>query len=318
MLTYIVRRLLAIIPLLLGVVLLTMLLPKLIPGDVVTIMLGSESVVSPQRAQELRRLLGLDKSLPEQYVEYLQRLAQGDLGNSLRTGQPIGPMIAERFALSFYISMLAIVIGAAVGIPLGILAVRMRKARGANLFLRIFNLLGLSIPRFWIGTMFLLAATFYFGGIFPTVGAAKPDASLLERLRYAFLPALTLALPVSAVLARVTQSSLLDVLVQDYITVARAKGVIERRVFSKHALRNGLIPVVTEMGLQAGFIFGGIVEVEVVFSYPGVGLLALNAISQRDYPVLQGVLLIITLLFAVINLLVDLSYAWLNPQIRYT
>jgi peptide/nickel transport system permease protein len=317
MLFYTIRRLLAIIPLLLGVVLITMLLPRLIPGDVVTIMLGSESVVSPQRADEMRRLLGLDRSLPEQYVDYLSSLVRGDMGRSLRTGQPVAPLIAQRFTLSLYVSLLAILMGTVVGVSLGILAARYRKTR-ADVFLRIFNLLGLSIPRFWVATLLLLAATFYLHGVFPTVGAARADATLIEKLRYAFLPGLTLAIPVSAVLARITQSAMTEVLVQDYIAVARAKGLMERAVFYKHALRNALIPIVTEIGLQAGFIFGGIVEVEVVFSYPGVGLLALNAISQRDYPVLQGVLLTITLLFALINLLVDLSYAWLNPKIRYS
>jgi peptide/nickel transport system permease protein len=317
MLIYTIRRMLAIIPLMLGVVLLTMLLPRLIPGDVVTIMLGSESVVSPQRAQEMRRLLGLDRSIPEQYWDYLTSLAQGDMGRSLRTGQPVAPLIASRFILSLYVSILAVVMGTMVGVSLGILAARYRKTR-ADLFLRIFNLLGLSIPRFWVATLLLLAATFYLHGVFPTVGSAGPEASFAERLRFAFLPGLTLAIPVSAVLARITQSTMTEVMLQDYITVARAKGLGERIVFYKHALRNSLIPVVTEIGLQAGFIFGGIVEVEVVFSYPGVGLLALNAISQRDYPVLMGVLLVITFLFALINLLVDLSYAWLNPRIRYS
>lgn len=316
MLTFTIRRLLAIIPLMLGVILVTMLLPRLIPGDVVTIMLGSESVVSPQRADEMRRLLGLDRSIPQQYWDYLTGLVRGDMGRSLRTGQPVGPLIVDRFMLSFYISMLAIVLGTVGGVTLGVIAARYRRTR-ADLFFRIFNLIGLSVPRFWVATLLLLAATFYLAGTFPTVGAARADAGFLERMRYAFLPGVTLAIPVAAVLARITQTAMAEVLAQDYVRVAHAKGLARRVVFVKHALRNALIPVVTEIGLQTGFIFGGIVEVEVVFSYPGVGQLALNAISQRDYPVLQGVLLVITVLFAVINLVVDLSYAWLDPRIRY-
>jgi peptide/nickel transport system permease protein len=316
MLVYVVRRTLAIIPLLLGVVFITMLLPQLIPGDVLTIMLGGESVISPERADHMREMLGLNRSLPEQYWDYLTNLLRGDMGNSLRTGRPVAPIIFERFYLTAYISFLAVFLGALIGIPLGVIAARFQRTR-LDIFLRIFNLIGLSVPRFWIGTMLLLVAMLYLRGVFPTVGAPRGEATILDYLRYAFLPSLTLAFPFSAVVARVTQSSISEVLVNDYVRTARSKGVQERVVFFKHALRNGLIPVVTVIGLQIGFIFGGIVEVEVVFAYPGVGTLALNAIDQRDYPMLQGILLIITVLFAVVNLLTDLSYAWLNPQITY-
>lgn len=316
MLVYIVRRTIAIVPLLLGVIFITMLLPQLVPGDVLTIMLGGESVISPEREAQMREMLGLDRSLPVQYWDYLTGLLRGDMGDSLRTGRPVAPVILERFYLTAFVSFMAVFMGTVIGIPLGILAARFQRTR-LDIFLRIFNLIGLSVPRFWIGTMLLLAAMLYLRGVFPTVGAPRGDAPFVEYLRYAFLPSLTLAFPFSAVVARVTQSSTAEVLANDYVRTARAKGVEERVVFFKHALRNGLIPVVTVIGLQIGFIFGGIVEVEVVFAFPGVGTLALNAIDQRDYPMLQGILLIITVLFAVINLLVDLSYAWLNPQITY-
>jgi peptide/nickel transport system permease protein len=316
MLVYSIRRVLATIPLLLGVILITMLLPRLIPGDVLTIMLGAESVISPERAAHMREMLGLDRSIPRQYWDYVTNLAQGHMGYSLRTGRPVGPLIMERFYLTAYIALLSALMGILAGIPLGTLAARFQRTR-LDIFLRIFNLVGLSVPRFWIGTMLVLIAMMYFSGIFPTVGAPRGGATLLEHLRYAFLPALTLAIPMAAVVARITQSTIYEVLANDYVRTARAKGVMEQVVFFKHALRNALIPVVTVIGLQIGFIFGGIVEVEVVFAYPGVGTLALNAIEQRDYPILQGILLIITFMFAMINLLVDLSYAWLNPQITY-
>ena len=316
MFAYTVRRTLAIIPLLLGVILITMLLPQLIPGDIVTMMVGAESPISPERQRHMRELLGLDQSLPEQYWNYVVGLVQGDMGHSLRTGQPVAPTLAGRFGLTAYIALLAVLMGTMIGIPLGILAARYQRTR-LDIFLRIFNLLGLSVPRFWLGMIFLLIVMLYLRGVFPTVGGAGADASILERLRYAFLPSLTLAIPFSAVVARITQSTIFEVLAREYIKVARSKGLVERTIFWKHALRNALIPVVTVIGLQVGFIFGGIVEVEAVFSYPGVGTLALRAIEQRDYPILQGVLLSITLLFALINLLVDLSYAWLNPQITY-
>lgn len=316
MLVYTLRRFFQLAPLMLGMMLVVMLLPRLIPGDVVTIMLGADAVISPTRAQEIRQMLGLERSIPQQYWDYLVALSRGDLGRSLRTGRPIGPLIAERFALTANIAVLSLAMAVAVGIPLGVIGARLRKTRWSVL-LQTFNLVGLSFPTFWIGTILLIVATFYLRGVFPTLGSAGPGAPWLEQLRYAFLPSVTLAIPVAAVLARITQSSMIETLAQDYITVARSKGLAERIVFYKHALRNSLIPVVTEIGLQAGLILGGVVTIEVVFSYPGIGLLVLNAINQRDYPILQSVLLVVSAVFFVINYLVDLSYAWLNPRITY-
>jgi peptide/nickel transport system permease protein len=316
MLVYTVRRFLQLTPLVLGMILIVMLLPRFIPGDVVTIMLGTEAVISPARAAEMRSLLGLDRSIPQQYWEYLVSLSQGDLGRSLRTGRPLGPLIAERFLLTANIALLSLVMSVVFGVPLGVIGARYRGTRWSVL-LQTFTLVGLSFPTFWIGTILLIAATHYVHGVFPTLGSAGPDAPWTEQLRYAFLPSLTLAIPVTAVLARITQSSMLEVLAQDYIAVARSKGLGERIVFYKHALRNSLIPVVTELGLQAGLILGGVVTIEVVFSYPGIGMLVLTAINQRDYPILQSVLLIVSFLFFVINYLVDISYGFLNPLIVY-
>lgn len=316
MLVYTIRRFLQLTPLLLGIILIVMLLPRLIPGDVVTIMLGTDAVISQARAAEIRTLLGLDRSIPQQYWEYLVALSQGDLGRSLRTGRPIGPLIADRFALTANVALLSLVMAIIGGIPLGVIGARYRRSRWSA-FLQTFTLIGLSFPTFWIGTILLIASTFYLQGVFPTLGSAGPGAPWVEQLRYAFLPSVTLAIPVGSVLARITQSTMIEVLALDYIKVARSKGLSERVVFYKHALRNSLIPVVTELGLQAGLILGGVVTIEVVFSYPGIGLLVLNAINQRDYPILQSVLLIVSLLFFIINYLVDLSYAWLNPRISY-
>jgi peptide/nickel transport system permease protein len=316
MLIYTIRRFLQLTPLVLGMILIVMLLPRFIPGDVVTIMLGTDAVISQDRAGELRRLLGLDRSIPQQYWDYVVALSRGDLGNSLRTGRPLGPLIGERFRLTANIALLSLAMAVVVGVPLGVIGARYRRARW-SILLQTFNLIGLSFPTFWIGTILLIGASHYLHGVFPTLGSAGPNAPWLEQLRYAFLPSVTLAIPVTAVLARITQSSMLEVLAQDYITVARAKGLAEGKVFYKHALRNSLIPVVTELGLQAGLVLGGVVTIELVFSYPGIGLLVLNAINQRDYPILQSVLLIVSALFFIINYLVDLSYAVLNPRIVY-
>ena len=316
MLVYTIRRFLQLTPLVLGMILIVMLLPRLIPGDVVTIMLGTEAAISQDRANEIRRLLGLDRSILQQYGDYLVALSRGDLGKSLRTGRPLGPLIAERFAATANIALLSLAAAVVVGVPLGVIGARYRRARW-SIVLQTANLIGLSFPTFWIGTILLIGASHYLQGVFPTLGSAGPDAPWLEQLRYAFLPSVTLAIPVAAVLARITQSSMLEVLAQDYIAVARAKGLGEGAVFYKHALRNSLIPVVTELGLQAGLVLGGVVTIELVFSYPGIGLLVLNAINQRDYPILQSVLLIVSALFFVINYLVDLSYAFLNPLIVF-
>ena len=316
MLIYTARRFLQLTPLLLGMILVVMLIPRFIPGDVVTVMLGADAVISQDRADEIRRLLGLDRSIPQQYGEYLVALSQGDLGRSLRTGRPIGGLIADRFVLTANVAFLSLIMAVAAGIPLGVIGARYRGSRW-SVMLQTLNLIGLSFPTFWIGTILLILATRYLHGVCPTLGSAGPGAPWFEQLRYAFLPSLTLAIPVAAVLARITQSTMIEVLAQDYVKVARSKGLAERVVFYKHALRNSLIPVVTEIGMQAGLILGGVVTIEVVFSYPGIGMLVLTAINQRDYPILQAVLLIVSLVFFVINYLVDISYAWLNPRITY-
>ncbi len=316
MLVYTIRRFLQLTPLVLGMVFIVMLLPRLIPGDVVTIMLGTEASISPDRANEIRQLLGLDRTIPQQYWDYLVALSQGDLGKSLRTGRPLGPLITARFGQTANIALLSLTIAVLFGVPLGVIGARYRHARW-SVVLQTFNLIGLSFPTFWIGTILLIGATHVFPGWFPTIGSAGPGAAWVEQLRYAFLPSVTLAIPVTAVLARITKSSMIEVLAQDYIAVARAKGLSEETVFYKHALRNSLIPVVTELGLQTGLVLGGVVTIELVFSYPGIGLLVLNAINQRDYPILQSVLLIVSGLFFFINYLVDLSYAFLNPLIVY-
>jgi peptide/nickel transport system permease protein len=313
---YLFRRAMALVPTLLGVILLAMLIPRLVPGDVVTLMIGSESIVSPERAQEMRRLLGIGKPLHVEYWDYLRSVLTGDLGASLRTGVPVLPTLLPRLDLSMRLAIFALILGVLVSLPTGILSAALRNSR-LDIVVRLGSLLGLSIPNFWLGTLFLLVATVYIPGVFPTVASVTADTSLAEFMRAAFLPALTLALTMTAVLTRLTRSSMLEVLRQDYVAVARAKGLAEGVVLYKHALRNAVIPVTTEIGLQFGLLLGGVILVETVFTYPGLGTLIVRAIEQRDYTILQGALLVIALIFTLTNLLVDIGYGLLDPRIRY-
>lgn len=313
---FVFRRVMALIPTMLGIILLAMLIPRLVPGDVVSLMIGAESVVSPERAAEMRRLLGLGKPLHLEYWDYLCGVVRGDLGNSLRTGVPIFPTLLSRLGLSIRLAIFALTLGVMISLPTGILSAALRNSR-VDILIRLGSLLGLSIPNFWMGTLFLLVATIYVPGVFPTVASVTAETGFLDFVRAAFLPALTLALTMTAVLTRLTRSSMLEVLRQDYITVARSKGLAERVVLYKHAIRNAMIPVTTEIGLQFGLMLGGVILVETVFTFPGLGTLVVRAIEQRDYTILQGALLAIAVVFTLTNLAVDLGYGLLDPRIRY-
>ena len=313
---YAARRILMLIPTLLGVLLITLFVPRLIPGDAVSMILGTESVISPERANEMRRLLGLERPIHVQFIEYVAGLARGDFGRSLRTGAPIGPLLLERFSISFALTLYATVIAIAISVPIGVMVSSSRSV-WLGLVVRIASLIGLSVPQFWMGTLLLIGATFYFPGVFPTVGAPRIGDGVVAWLQGSLLPAFALSVTMAAVLVRMIRSSMLEVLSQDYVRTAWAKGLTRRVVFFSHALRNAFIPVVTEIGLQFGLILGGAILVETVFTYPGFGLLVMRAIEQRDYPILQGALLLSALLFSLINLAVDMAYALLDPRISY-
>ncbi|MDR7544906.1 MAG: ABC transporter permease [Armatimonadota bacterium] len=312
---YVVRRLVLTVPTVLGVLLAVFMLIRLVPGDVVTQLIGLEAAISPKRVEELRRLFGLDRPLPVQFAEYVRTVAAGDLGKSLRTGRAVGPELARRFPVTVQLAVMGLLVAVAIGLPVGTLAA-LRRGRFADYLATGFVLLGLSVPSFWLAVLLILLFALRLGWLPPT-GYVSPGESVVDNLRHMILPALSLGLILAAASTRIVRSSLLEVLGRHYIRTARAKGLWERAVVLRHALRNALIPVVTVVGLQFGTLLGGTVIIEQIFSLPGIGRYALEGINLRDYPVVQGAVLAIALAFTVMNLFVDLCYGVLDPRIRY-
>jgi peptide/nickel transport system permease protein len=313
---YVLRRLLLLAPTLLGISVLVFVLMRLIPGDVVQVMLGTEAQLGPEQRQTLYRLLGLDAPLPVQYLRWLGAILRGDLGVSLRTAEPVAAIIAGRLPITLELAVLAAALSWAVAVPLGVLAALRRRGLSA-LVAHVIGLVGLSVPSFWLATMLLLVTSLYLR--WQPAGAewVSPLRAPLTNAQQVLLPVLSLSGALVAVVMRMTRSAMLEVLGQDYIRTARAKGVAERGVLARHASKNAAIPVVTVMGVQVGYLLGGAVVVEVIFGLPGLGWMILNGIYQRDYPVVQGGVLFVGVLFVLVNLLVDVAYACLDPRIRY-
>jgi peptide/nickel transport system permease protein len=313
---YILRRALQVVPVVFGVSVAVFLMLRLIPGDVVDVILGTEGAASPERLAELRRLFGLDRPFYEQYLAWLGSLLSGDFGRSIRTSRPILPDILARFPVTFQLTALAMVLSLLLAIPLGVISAAYRYTRSDSV-IRVIGLLGLSIPNFWLATMMILFVSQYWRGVLPTSGYVNPSQDLLGSFRSVLLPAVALGVANMAILMRMTRSSMLEVLRQEYVMTARAKGLVERLVVYRHALRNALIPVVTVAGIQVGYLLGGAIIVEQIFALPGVGTLVLNGITQRDYPVVQAGVLFIASFFVLVNLVVDVLYAYLDPKIHY-
>jgi peptide/nickel transport system permease protein len=303
------------IPTLLGVSLIVFLFIRLIPGDIVQVLSGARGDVTPEQRELLRRNLGLDRPIAVQYVDWLRGVIQGDLGDSLRTSRAILPDIVNRLPVTLELALLSALIGAAIGIPAGIIAALKRGTR-TELAAQTAGLVGLSVPDFWIGTLFLLVASRYFGW-YPGARYVSIFDDPGKNLSIFILPAISVGIGLSASLMRITRSSLLDVMGSGYIVTARAKGLGPRVVLFSHAFKNALIPIITILGLQLGYLLGGVVIVETVFNLPGVGRFTIDAISDRDYPVVQAAVLFITLIVLLINLLVDLLYAYIDPRIKY-
>jgi peptide/nickel transport system permease protein len=311
---YLASRLLALIPVLLGILVVVFLLIRLIPGDAVQMFLGTQVEMTPQQMAELRRFFGVDKPMYAQFIDYLTRILRGDFGVSLRTARPVLADILQRLPLSFQLASLALIIAMGIAIPLGILSAVTRNS-SFDVFTRIGGLLGLSIPNFWLGAMLILIFSRY---LHVSLGQYVPvTQNPVGTLECLYLPAIALGAAIAAILMRYTRSSLLEVLGQEYVRTAHGKGLRATAVMLRHALPNAMIPVITVLGFQMGYLLGGTVVIEEIFALPGMGRLALQAIYQRDYPVVQGVVLVIALLFVLTNLLVDLIYAWIDPRIRY-
>jgi len=311
---YLAGRLLAFIPVLLGILSVVFLLIRMIPGDAIQLFLGTQVEMTPTQMTELRRVFGLDKPLPLQYVDYLGRIGRGDFGVSLRTARPVLPDILARLPVSFELAVVALALATVIAVPLGAISALLRNS-WLDVGARVGGLLGLSIPNFWLGTMLILIVSRYLRVPIGQYVALTDD--VVRNAEIMLLPAIALGVAIAAVLLRYVRSSLLEVLAQDFVRTARGKGLREVLVLTRHALPNALIPVVTVLGFQLGYLLGGTVVIEEIFALPGMGRLALNAIFQRDYPVVQGVVLIVALLFVTINLVVDMLYAWIDPRIRY-
>ena len=304
MTTYIIRRLGLSIFVLWGAVTIVFVAIRLAPGDPAQIMLGPSATA--QEVEALRTRLGLDQPAQVQYARYLLQVARLDLGQSLRLNQPALEAIFERVPQTARLAAMAMLVAVALSFPMGI-AAALRSGRAVDRTISIVSLFGQSTANFWLGIMLILV--FARGlQILPSGGA--------DTWQHLVLPAITLALPLVGILTRLIRSGLLDVLREDYIRTARAKGLAPRTVMVRHALLNMLIPVVTVLGLQLGILLGGTVIVESVFAWPGVGRLLVEAIGNRDYPLVQAAILVITTSFVFINLLVDLSYGYLDPRIR--
>jgi len=313
MLAYLVRRLALMVPVAFLVSVAVFSLIHLTPVDPAELILGEEH--SPQAVAALRHELGLDQPLPQQYLSWIGRALHGDLGRSVRTDQPVAQAIAERIPNTLELGIAALAWSVLLDIPLGTIAAR-RRGSPIDVLATGFTVLGVSVPNFFIGILLILTLSV---GLrwFPPGGYTPFSESILDNLHRLVLPAITLGTVTTAINTRFTRSSMLDVLNQDYIRTARAKGASWRQVIWDHALKNALIPVVTIVGIQVGSLLEGALVTETIFSWPGVGKLAIDSIFGRDYPIIQGIVLVIAFSYMLANLAVDMAYAWLNPRISY-
>jgi peptide/nickel transport system permease protein len=313
MISYVVRRVLYFIPSLLLAAFMIFFLVNLIPGDPAVVMLGEGA--SPASVHALRESLGLDKPLPVQFVRWLGKIATGDLGVSIHSKVPVVQSIQERFPVTLSLAILAMLFSLLLALPSGILAA-VHQNSGKDYLFMLGSILGVSIPGFWLGLLALLIFSVRFGW-FPATGFVPIWEEPWAGLRYLVLPSVTLGLHMAAVVARMTRSSMLEVLHLEYVTHARAKGLGEWAVVAKHALKNAFGPTMTTIGIQTGALLGGAVVTETVFSLPGIGKYLVLAIYARDYPVVQGCILFIALVYMVINLVVDVLYVYFDPRIAY-
>lgn len=315
MIRYLAVRLLGAIPTLVGVSVLTFLFIRLIPGDAIAARLGTSTALTPEQLASLRAYFGLDQPLPVQYWNWVSSLLRGDAGYSIRTGRPVFVEIAERLPATLELAAAAALIAIAIGIPLGLLSA-MRPRSRLDVATRIGGLVGLSLPSFWLGTLIIVLFSLYLRWLPNTGGYVEFARDPLTNLSMMMFPAITLGVALAAATMRMTRSAMLDVLGADYVRTATAKGLRRSLVVRRHVLKNGLIVVVTLLGIQVGQLLGGAVVVEEIFAIPGIGRMLLTAIVQRDYALVQGGVLVIAMLFVVVNIAVDLLYGYLDPRIR--
>jgi peptide/nickel transport system permease protein len=314
---YILKRFLLMIPTLLGVAVLVFVLLRVLPGDVVEMRFasGQNQFVDQKMLDAERAKLGLDKPMWRQFVDYLGGLLRFDFGRSMWTGSPITEEIKLRFALSLQLSLMATLIATALAIPLGIVAA-LRQDTWVDYFVRIFSIAGLAMPSFWLGILLILGLLVFFRWLPPMVYTPF-WVDPWQNLQQLIWPAVAVGYRYSAVATRMTRSAMLEVLREDYIRTARAKGLWVKLILTRHALKNALLPVLTVIALEFAFLLGGLVVTEQVFNLNGLGLLFVQAIAHRDYTLTQALVLLVAGTFIAVNFLVDLAFAWIDPRIRY-
>jgi peptide/nickel transport system permease protein len=313
--TYVIRRILALVPTLLFASMIVFVTIRMIPGDVIDLMLSQNDVSADKLSREqLIQALGLDRSMPEQYFRWIWGILHGDFGRSLWQSTPVLEQVLQRLPVTLELGLMALLIGLSIALPIGIYSA-VRQDTFGDMLARSFSILMLAVPSFWLGTMVMVFPSIWWGWS-PEVNYVNLTEDPLQNLKQMIVPAIVLGTALSAVTMRMTRTMMLEVLRQDYIRTAWAKGLPERLIVMRHALRNALIPVVTLVGLQAPLLIGGAVIIEQIFVIPGMGLLLLDAVGQRDYPVVTGVFLVVGLSVMLINLVVDLSYGLLDPRVR--
>ncbi|MBC2886448.1 ABC transporter permease [Ochrobactrum sp. CM-21-5] len=313
MIRYIIQRLIGMIIVMFLVVTIVFVIVRVTPGDPAAVMLGPEATEAD--ITQLRARLGLDQPLIIQYLYYIGQLLKGDLGQSIFLNQPVLTALGDRAEPTFFLTLFSIIIACVIALPIGIYAAY-RRGSFIDQAATTLAMLAASIPSFWLGLILMQIFAVRYGW-FPVSGYGGPDASFLDRMWHLSLPAFALGLVSSALILRFTRASMLDVLSDDYVRTARAKGLNEKRVILKHALKNALIPIITVIGLTMAVLISGAVVTETVFGLPGVGNLVVSAVLRRDYPVIQGALLIIAALYVLINFAIDMFYLLVDPRVRY-
>jgi peptide/nickel transport system permease protein len=310
---FILRRLVAMIPVLFGVVIAVFIMVKLAPGDPAAALLGVQA--TPQELERVRHSMGLDRSWPEQFGIWLLGVLQGDLGKSYISKKPVSELILTRLPVTIELAIIGTALGAIVGITTGVISAAKRYSR-LDYIVTTLALFGVSMPTFWFGILLILLFSLYLGWL-PSSGFVPLNKDPAKHFEALIMPALSLGIFLAGSLARFSRTSMVETLALQYVRTAQGKGLANRTVIWVHALRNSMIPTITVLGAQFGALLGGAVIVEQVFAYPGVGTLLLTAISQRDYPVIEGVVLIVAALVVITNLVVDVAYTWLDPRIHY-
>jgi len=313
---YLARRLLALVPTLLVATVIVFITIRMIPGDIIDLMMSQNDVAADKKSRDqIVAALGLDKPVLAQYVSWVGNALQADLGHSLWQNTPVLELLLARLPVTFQLGLMALIVALSLAIPIGVYSA-IRQDTAGDYLTRSFSILMLAAPSFWVGTMVVVFPSIWWGWS-PPVHFTHFTDNPWANLKQMALPAVILGMALSAITMRLTRTLMLEVLRQDYIRTAWAKGLSERMVVMRHALRNAMIPVITLVGLQAPILIGGAVIIEQIFVIPGMGLLLLDAVNQRDYPIITGVFLAVGVAVMLINLAVDLSYGWLDPKVRY-